>query len=301
MKGRILRVSGLQSLVEADATQWLCELRGRLKSAQRVSTSAVVAGDWVEFTATGEASGIIEDVYPRVSKISRVASGTRPYEQLLAANVDLLIIVIAARNPSTRPGFVDRALVAAQIGELEPVICINKVDLDPENGFRDLADTYRRLGYRIALTSAETGDGMDDLKAIFGGRVSALVGQSGVGKSSLLNYLDPDLGIATGELMRRHDRGRHTTSAVQLHPLVFGGYVADTPGIKQLRPWGLDRATLVRYFVEMAPLADQCRFRDCFHREEPGCAIVEAVERGEIAPARYDGFRRIEASLGDRH
>ena len=301
MRGRVLRVSGLQSLVEADASQWLCEVRSRLKSSQRVSTSTVVAGDWVEFTPTAETSGIIDDVYPRVSKISRVASGSRPYEQLLAANVDLLIIVLAARNPSPRPGFVDRALVAAQIGELEPVICINKVDLDPEHGFRELADTYRRLDYRIALSSAVTGEGMDDLRTILCDRVSVLVGQSGVGKSSILNHLDPALGITTGKLMRRHDRGRHTTSATQLHPLAFGGYVADTPGIKQLRPWGLDRASLVRYFVEMAPLADQCRFRDCLHRDEPGCAIVEAVDRGEIAPARYDGFRRMEASLGDRH
>ena len=297
LKGRVLRVSGLQSLVEADGSQWQCEIRGRLKAGQRETTSAVVTGDWVEFTRTTSDSGIIDSIDPRHSKISRAASGSRPYEQILAVNVDLFVVVVAARRPRIGPGFIDRALVTAQLGNLEPVICINKIDLDPERRCGKLASIYADLGYRVLLTSAVTGEAVAELKDMFDGRVSALVGQSGVGKSSILNCIDPGLEIATDALMKTHDRGRHTTAAVQLHRLTSGGYVADTPGIKQLRPWGVDRSTLVSYFVEMAPLVEHCRFRDCTHAEEPDCAIREAVQQGKVASTRYDGFKRMEATL----
>ena len=286
--------------MEADGSHWQCEVRGRLKAGHRETTSAVVTGDWVEFTPTAPESGIIDSIHPRLSKISRAASGSRSFEQLLAANVDLFIVVVAARRPRIVPGFIDRALVTALLGNLEPVICINKIDLDPERRCGKLASLYTDLGYRVLLTSAKTGETVAELKDIFDGRVSALVGQSGVGKSSILNCIDPGLSIATDELMKTHDRGRHTTTAVQLHRLASGGYVADTPGIKQLRPWGLYRSTLVSYFVEMAPLVEHCRFRDCTHGAEPDCAIREAVQTGKVASTRYDGFRRMEATLEEK-
>ncbi len=254
----------------------------------------------MEFTATAPDSGIIDSIHPRYSKISRAASGSRSYEQLLAVNVDLLVVVVAARSPRIVPGFIDRALVTAQLGNLEPVICINKIDLDPERRCGELASVYTDLGYRVLLTSAETGEAVAELKEMFAGRVSALVGQSGVGKSSVLNRIDPELSIATDTLMKTHDRGRHTTAASQLHRLDSGGYVADTPGIKELRPWGVDRSTLVSYFVEMAPLVEHCRFRDCSHTGEPDCAITEAVQSGEVASMRYEGFKRMRDSLGEK-
>ncbi len=227
-------------------------------------------------------------------------SGSRPCEQILAANVDCFAVVVAARKPAVRPGFIDRALVMAQEGKVEPLICFNKIDLTEGPAVHGVERIYGDLGYRVLLTSARTGEGIDDLTKMLAGRVSALVGQSGVGKSTILNCIDPSLNLPTSGLMKRHDRGRHTTSSVHLHRLPRGGYVADTPGVKSLQPWGVNRGQLIKYFVEMVPLTGHCRFRDCTHIQEPGCAIREAVESGTITGLRYEGFKRIQESLPER-
>ena len=294
MKGRVVRVSGLQCVVEMGDEQWQCDLRGRLKAGVRESTSPVITGDWVEVEPTAPATGIVGKVYPRYSKFSRLASGSRPYEQIMAVNLDQLIVVVATRNPSLRIGFIDRAVVMALSGNIQPVICINKIDLDPGGSIRPTAQVYQDLGYQVCSTSAKTGEGMESLEELLKDRVSAFIGHSAVGKSSLLNKIDPDLSIKTDRLMMKHDRGRHTTAAAQLYRLKKdGGYVTDTPGIKELQLWQIDRTNLVDYFTEMAPLVGDCQFRDCIHVHEPGCAVRQAVEQGEIAPIRYDGYKRI--------
>ena len=297
MKGLVLRVSGLQSMVEAEGRSWQCEIRGRLKAGPRDAQSPVATGDWVEFEPTTESTGVIEERHPRHSKLSRTMSGSRPCEQILAANVDCFVVVVAARRPAVSPGFIDRALVMAQEGKVEPLICLNKIDLIDCSSPHEVESIYGGLGYRVLLTSAKTGEGIDDLATMLAGSVSALVGQSGVGKSTILNCIDPSLDLATSGLMKRHDRGRHTTTSVHLHRLPGGGYVADTPGIKSLQPWGVNRGKLTRYFVEMAPLTGRCRFRDCTHIHEPGCAIRDAVKSGRITGLRYEGFKRLQESL----
>jgi ribosome biogenesis GTPase len=297
MKGLVLRVSGLQSTVEADGRSWQCEIRGRLKAGRRDVQSPVATGDWVEFEPTTESTGVIENRHPRHSKLSRAMSGRRPCEQILAANVDCFAVVVAARQPAVSPGFIDRALVMAQEGKVEPLICLNKIDLTEGPAVHEVERIYGNLGYRVLLTSARTGEGIDELTQLLAGRVSALVGQSGVGKSKILNCIDPSLNLPTAGLMKRHDRGRHTTASVHLHRLPRGGYVADTPGVKSLQPWGLNRSQLTKYFVEMVPLTGQCRFRDCTHIHEPGCAIRDAVKSGRISDLRYEGFKRIQESL----
>jgi len=297
VKGRVIRVSGLWLLVEVAGENWQCEVRGRLKGGNRVASSPVVVGDRVAVLPTGEKIGVIESVEPRVSQFSRGASGSRPFEQIVAANLDQLLVVVSILEPSPRPGFIDRAVVMGLRGKMEPVICINKVDLDAEGARFSLGEIYRGLGYTVAYTSAETGEGVEEMGQLLRGRVSAVVGQSGVGKSSLLNRIEPGWAIKTQELMRQHDRGRHTTSAVQLYPLRAGGEVADTPGVKELRLWGVEARELAGYFVEMAPLVGACQFRDCSHLQEPGCAIIQAVEEGAITPLRYEGFCRILESL----
>lgn len=301
VKGRVLRVTGLQCEIEADGRDWTCQLRGRLKRGLRQASSPVVAGDWVDFsTSSADGSdGVVEQVDPRRSKISRASAGAKPYEQIFAANVDQCVVVASARQPALRPGFIDRAIVATLLGNAEPVVCINKIDLAQDAGSCDAIVTlYRDLGYRVVLTSAATTEGIDALMNLLVGKTSAFMGQSGVGKSSILNCLEPGLGIRTNGLMTKHDRGRHTTTATQLHRLEEGRiYVADTPGIKHLHPFGLEPADVVRYFAEMAPLADDCQYRDCLHLTEPGCAVQAACEGGKIDVLRYDSYRRFVEDL----
>ena len=297
MQGRVIRISGLKCLVEVDGQQLQCEIRGRLKAGARKTNSPVVAGDWVEILLRDGCGGIIEAVCPRTSKFSRGASGSRPIEQILIANLDQLVVVVAARQPQPRVGFIDRAIIMAVKGNIQPVVCINKVDLVDENAVQQLAAPYAALGYPIHYSSAVRGDGMEAFKGVLTNRVSAIVGQSGVGKSALLNYVEPGLGLKTKEIMVRHDRGRHTTTAVQLYKLQQGGYVADTPGIKELRLWGVKREELEMYYPEIAPLIGKCQFGDCSHIHEPHCAVRAASATGHILPARYEAFCRIAESL----
>jgi ribosome biogenesis GTPase len=297
MLGRVVRVSGQQHLVEVGGEEWLCEVRGRLKGSRREAQSIVVVGDWVELAPTGPGSGVVERVLPRRSQFARAASGFRPFQQIVAANLDQLVVVVAVRQPEPRLGFIDRALVMAQRGSLVPVVCLNKIDLDEDGQAGAIAKVYADLGYQICLTSARTGAGVEAMREALTGKDSVIVGHSGVGKSSLLNRLEPGLSIRTDGLMRLHERGRHTTAAVRLYPLAGGGNAVDTPGIKELRLWSVAPEELVGYFAEMRELVDGCRFRDCTHLHEPGCAVLEAVAAGRIARVRHEGYARIRQSL----
>ena len=304
MTGLVLRVSGMEILI-ADETadpgpDRLCQLRGKVKAGPRRAGAQVVAGDRVEWNPTEEGRGIIEAILPRRNNISRVASGPRTLQQMMIANLDRFFIVMSARQPALRPGFVDRALVMAASGGVEGVVvCINKIDLDEDNQRREVADLYRNLGYEIIETSAATGSGMEELVERFHEGLSVLVGPSGAGKSSILNAVEPDLAIRTQGLMRHHDRGRHTTTSSSLHRLSGGGFVADTPGVKQLQPWGVPADELVGYYPEMAALTGNCQFRNCSHLHEPGCRIRDAVAEGRIADSRYESFARVHADAED--
>jgi ribosome biogenesis GTPase / thiamine phosphate phosphatase len=297
MKGRVIRVSGQQYLVETEPDLWLCDLRGRLKGGVKETQSPVFVGDWVEIEPTGSGTGVIDDIYPRYSKFSRGASGYRLLEQIVAVNLDQLAIVVAICKPRVRTGFIDRAVVMAHHGRLVPIVCVNKIDLDQDGQRFTIGQIYQKLGYQVCYTSALSGEGIESFNTLLKGRVSAVIGPSGVGKSSLLNRISPGLAIKTQELMKQHDRGRHTTAAVRLYRLSGGGYVADTPGIKDLVLWGVDRQRLAGYFTEMKPLIASCQFRNCTHLHEPRCAVQDAVEQGRIAAVRYEGYRRIMESL----
>lgn len=297
MFGRVIRISGLKCLVEVDGEQLQCEIRGRLKAGVRKTNSPVIAGDWVDISRRDGNDGIIEAVCPRTSKFSRGVSGSRPIEQILIANLDQLIVVVAARQPQPRLGFIDRAIIMAVKGNVQPVVCINKVDLVEDHAVELLAAPYLELGYPVHYSSAVRGNGLEVFKGALTNRVSAVVGQSGVGKSTLLNSVEPGLGLKTKEIMERHDRGRHTTTAVQLYKLQRGGYVADTPGIKELRLWGVKREELETYYPEIVPLIGKCQFSDCSHTHEPHCAVRAASAEGHILPSRYEAFCRIAESL----
>lgn len=292
-----MRVSGQNCLVELSGNSVVCKMRGRLKGGRRESNSPIIAGDWVKVEPDGAEEYIINKVEERHSHFTRTSSGSRAYEQIIAVNIEQLVIISSSRQPSFKAGFIDRAIVIALWGHLVPIIVINKADLGVSEQIMKAVAVYEQLGYQIIQTSAVNGQGISELKALLESSDSAIVGHSGVGKSTLLNAIDPQLSLRTQGIMLQHDRGRHTTTAVQLYPLERGGYVADTPGIKELQLCGIQRSDVASYFEDMLPHVDQCKFRDCSHLNEPECRVRIAVQEGLVAERRYESYARIMEGL----
>lgn len=294
-----MRVSGQNCLVELGDDSAVCKIRGRLKGGRRESNSPVIAGDWVNIERDGTDGYIINKVEARRSHFTRASSGSRPYEQIIAVNIEQLVIISSSRQPAFKAGFIDRAIVTALWGNLVPIIVVNKTDLGVSELVVRAVAVYEQLGYQILMTSAVTGQGVSELKALLERSETAIVGHSGVGKSTLLNAVEPQLDLRTQEIMVQHDRGRHTTTAVHLYPLKKGGYVADTPGIKELHLCGIQRSEVAGYFADMRPYLDQCRFRDCSHLKEPECRVRTAVQEGLVAERRYESYASIMESLSE--
>lgn len=271
----------------------VCQLRGRLKRGPRDGDLAAV-GDRVRITRLADGSGVIEEIEPRKRAIVRL--DPRPqgiYQQILLANCDQAVFVFACAHPNPKLRMLDRFLVIAENQKIPPIIVANKVDLvdDPKNIF----GLYESIGYRVIYASAKTLTGVDELRVALASKLSALAGPSGAGKSSLLNALQPGLGLAVNEISEAMGKGKHTTVSRQLHPLAEGGYVADTPGWKSLALWDTEPEEMDAYFPELAPLVPECQFSDCSHTHEPGCAVLAALKAGKIHPERYDSYLRLRA------
>jgi ribosome biogenesis GTPase len=280
--GGVYRVS-LDDGSEVDAL-----LRGRLKMEARTG-DRVVIGDRVRVEESAGAH-VIEEVEPRRRQVVRRGPGGRK-AKVVAANLDTLVIVMAARSPDPLPEAIDRLLVVAEADDLRGVLVLNKLDLaGAREAALPLADLYRGIGYETVLVSARTGEGLDELRTILCRGTSALVGPSGTGKSSLLNVVEPGLGLRTGELSRRGERGRHTTVSARLIRISCGTAVADTPGFGDVGVWGVGVDELQQCFPEFRTLLGECRFRRCAHVHEPGCAVRAALEEGRIAPSRYQSY-----------
>ncbi len=276
-----------------------CRLRGRLKRGKRLE-DLVALGDWVQVSQVGD-TGMIEAVEPRQHVLSRMAPTPHgEYHQIIIANPDQAVFVFACARPEPHPGMLDRFLVVTEKQGLPAVIVANKVDLVGIPKAEALFSHYAALGYPLIYTSAHSGLGIMELSAKLAGKLSVFAGPSGAGKSSLLNSIQPGLGLAVRSVSQMTAKGRHTTVVRQLFPLSGGGYVADTPGLKAMALWDIQPEELDGYFPELRGLVDACQFSNCTHTHEPGCAVLAAVEQGEVNPSRYASYVRMRLSQDDQ-
>ncbi len=265
----------------------------------------VAVGDVVRFVDAHDGSGLIVEVLPRRNRLARQAPGTHKCEQVIASNVDYVIPIFAAASPTPKWPMLDRYLAAAESLDLSVLIVLTKLDLvtgpgtEADDDLQAAVEEYRRIGYRVILTSSVTGLGLDELRLALKGRVVAFVGKSGVGKSALLNALEPGLGLRTGKVGDgKVGKGKHTTTHVEMVSTGFGADIVDTPGTREFGLPDMDEADLALFFPEMRPLVGTCRFGlDCAHDEEPGCAIRKAVMDERISPRRYQSYLRLKEEL----
>ncbi len=291
LRGRVLAVRGLISMVQDDeGRQHQCVTRRLLKTIATDQRHVVVAGDRVLFRPepnSDPAEGIIERVEPRHGSICRTS---RSRQHIIVTNVDQLLIVSSAAEPVLKPNLIDRLLVAGEKGRVKPVICINKIDLVEPASLQPLVGVYSQMGYEVLLLSAKTGFGIERLTRALRGRESVLAGQSGVGKSSLLNAIDPDLRLRVAAVSSDNQKGRHTTTTAELLPLCCGGYVVDTPGIRQFALWDVIPEEIPGFFRDLRPYVNLCRYPDCTHTHEDECAVKDAVADGHLDERRYDSY-----------
>ena len=302
MSGIVLRVySDFIDVLTDEGEHWQCKVMGRLKRRRRLTT-LIAAGDRVIIKPVDadKREGVITDILPRKSTLSRRRPNTTtPVEDVILANPDEIMVVFAAASPDPNLFLLDRFLVAAESSEIPGFIVINKIDLTGEEKARELFGLYEDVGYPVFYVSAARNIGLDALRRHLKDHITVVAGPSGAGKSSLINRIQPGLNLRVGEVMRM-GKGKHTTRWAQLYPLDSGGFIADTPGLRELGLWNIRPHELSDYFPEIHKHAPQCRFNDCTHIAEPGCAVREALARGEIHPHRWASYLQLfdEASTG---
>ena len=298
LEALVVEVAAQIARVRVDDRELLCYLRGWLSAQESVYTNVVAVGDRVLIREEGEeGQGVVELVLPRTSVLARPDVYRSHLNQIIVANADQLLIVASWWEPPIWLELIDRYLISAAVHKLEPIICVNKVDLAMEE--EDIGEEmvpYTSIGYRVILASAAEGVGVNQVVDVLAGKLTVLAGLSGVGKSSLLAAVQPGLDLKVGEVSDYWQQGRHTTSQVTMHPLEMGGYVVDTPGIREFGLSGLFRGDLASFYPEFLA-AGRCQYPDCIHIEEPGCAVKAAVEEERIPFVRYENYIKIYEAL----
>lgn len=312
LNGLVTRTQSGFFTVDTPQGPIVCQLRGKLKE-QYKDTDLVAIGDRVTIerlpVQADTVGGVIVEVHERARVLSRVAPrsavGTSAErEQVIIANPDQAIFVFAAAQPAPHPRMLDRFLVAAEKAAIPDIcVCINKIDL-LDGGAEEARRTfgvYEQIGYSVLYVSAARGDGIAALHDMLQGKISVFTGPSGVGKTSLLNAIEPDLGRRVNEVSQVTTKGRHTTRYSEMVALADGGYVADTPGIRAISPWDVEPHELDGYYVEIAHYVPDCKFQDCTHTHEPGCMVQVALKRGDISPERFDSYLRLREALEEEY
>lgn len=289
----VVRATGSWYDVLHDGTTLRCRIRGRLRLKGVRTTNPVVVGDCVTCETDDNGDTTIIDIAPRRNYVIRRASNLSKESHIIAANIDQALLMVSLQSPETPLEFVDRFLVTCEAYKIPVTILLSKLDLQDAGAVAEFRRIYEGAGYRVLEVSATTGAGLEEVRALLAGRCTLVSGNSGVGKSTLIRTIDPTLDIRTGEISESHHKGRHTTTFSTMYPLAGGGAVIDTPGIKGFGLIDIDDAELWHYFPELLRTAPGCRFYNCTHTHEPGCAVVEAVKRGEIALPRYESYLKM--------
>lgn len=308
LHGTVIKSTGSWYIVRGLETGQLyrCRLRGKFKIKGLKASNPLAVGDHVEFTveAQGEGAAVISHIVPRRNYIVRKSVHKTGHVHIVAANLDQALLVVTLVSPATSFGFIDRFLVTAEAYHIPVTLLFNKTDLYDADGFEyqaEIAGMYASLGYPSRTCAATTGEGVAEIDQLLDGQVSLLAGHSGVGKSTLINALVPDLDLKTAEISEFSDKGVHTTTFAEMLDVRPGTFIIDTPGIKELGLVDMPPAELAGYFPEMRALLNQCRYHNCQHTHEPGCAVREAVDQGRIALPRYDSYLSMLAGEDNRH
>jgi len=295
MEGIVIKSTGSWYQVRmADSTIWNCRIKGKMRINDIKSTNPVAVGDHVEFEADKEAlTGIISTIRDRQNYIIRRSSNLSKQSQILAANIDQALLMVTVNYPTTTRTFIDRFLASAEAYRIPVTIVFNKIDLldaAETEELQTLQNIYENIGYQTLALSAIDTESLEPIKALLCNKVSMISGHSGVGKSTLINQIEPSLVLKTGEISNAHQTGKHTTTFAEMHPLSFGGYIIDTPGIRGFGLFEIEKNELHHFFREIFAVSENCQYSNCTHIHEPGCAVMEAVNTGEIAASRYESY-----------
>ena len=294
-EGTVTSIQSVLCHVDDGDHTYACKARRRLVDSDTGESKPMTVGDRVLFTPLDAQEGVIEEVLPRRNKLSRSTPHDSRTEHVIVANVDQILVVAAVRTPPLTLGIIDRYVIAGESAGIQPVICINKIDLAQDDAeYARPSLVYRRMGCPVVLTSAIKGDGVAELWQLLRDKTTVLAGHSGVGKSALINAVQPGLRLKTGDV---YLKGRHVTSRVSLLKLDAGGYVVDTPGIREFALWDIKKAEVAQFFPQIWELSQDCRMRACLHVREPGCAVKDALAGGRLGPARYESYARIVESI----
>ena len=307
MHGLVIKNTGSWYVVKTDeGAEINCKIKGNFRLKGIRTTNPIAVGDLVTILPNADGKAFITGIDTRKNYIIRRSSNLSKEAHIIAANVDQALLIVTLAHPVTSTTFVDRFLATAEAYRIPAVIVVNKIDLLCEDEDKEYLEAwsylYRSIGYEVLEVSAETGEGLEKLNALLNGKTTLLSGNSGVGKSTIINRIMPELHLRTAEISTTHDTGMHTTTFSEMFPLPHGGYLIDTPGVKGFGTIDFDRHEVAHFFPEIFEIAQDCRFGNCTHTHEPGCAVLDALEEARIAQSRYNSYLSIlEDSADDKY